>query len=862
MNCTTGCPLLHRQTWFVRALPSIAAAVAIGGAAAMGEPEHPPIRRAPATKTVSHREGFEGDPRRLTLWAKNGESVASFNGVTDEKAFEGSKSLKLDVTAKGGSYHYWGIALRAPCAGSLKLSARVLVAEGTTARVGFGGNAVFPPTALSGCAPVKTFDKPTGKWELIEIDLPVAGRAMADMVLATHTATAGGEDVGVYMDRWSLFIYGGSGKRAVVYVDDVRLEGQAPAEAEYGQEIDRRWAGGQARLGRRIEEWRRRVAAAEDAIGKLPPSLRTVAQSFDTTAVGERKRIDALAARGYGGVGEVGSIERSLVAAEGTPETARAVAKAKRDGRPYLLYAMRAITNDRFPVDAFAIPRPPAKTLRCAGCRGEYESVSVGAFALENVKGLRVTVGDLKGPAGTIPADAVDVHVVKSWYQAGKEIWDAKDDKNKMYVPELLLKDDRLVRVDRKAQQNYLRSTAPDGTEQYLLCSGPTSDNLKDVRPIDADSLLPVDIVANSFKQFWLTVHIPEDAAAGSYEGTVSFTTESGSAAMPLTVAVHPFDLQPSRVIYSIYYRAMLSEDGEPTIGSELKSERQYRVEMADFKAHGVLYPTNYQGWDEKLLPRVMEIRREVGMPGGPFYNLGQNTGSTTDPAKLGALRADVKRWIEFCKPFGYDTVYFYGVDEATGDRLKAQRASWKAVQDAGGKTFVACYEKTFETMGNLLDCAVLARRPSPEEAEKWHGVRSQIFCYAYPQVGNEEPETYRRNFGLVLWKAGYDGAMDYAYQHGFNHVWNDFDYPTYRDHNFTYPTVNGIVGTIQWEGFREAVDDVRYVTTLEKAIRDAPAPKRSVAKQAQAWLDALDPDSADLYGIREKMVEWIEKLR
>ena len=38
-----------------------------------------------------------------------------------------------------------------------------------------------------------------------------------------------------------------------------------------------------------------------------------------------------------------------------------------------------------------------------------------------------------------------------------------------------------------------------------------------------------------------------------------------------------------------------------------------------------------------------------------------------------------------------------------------------------------------------------------------------------------------------------------------------------YRDHVFAYPTSNGVIDTIQWEGWREGVDDTRYVATLIK---------------------------------------------
>jgi len=57
---------------------------------------------------------------------------------------------------------------------------------------------------------------------------------------------------------------------------------------------------------------------------------------------------------------------------------------------------------------------------------------------------------------------------------------------------------------------------------------------------------------------------------------------------VPIEVTVHPFDLAESRLTYSIYYRARLTADGQPTIGSEGKSEEQFRVELSDMLAHGV----------------------------------------------------------------------------------------------------------------------------------------------------------------------------------------------------------------------------------------------------------------------------------
>lgn len=820
------------------------------------------VAQSPQLHPFSYHEGFEQTPPRVELWAHNGDSKVNFLGPTEEQAVEGQKSLKLDVTIQSGSYHYWGFATRVPCAGRLKLSARMMIAPGNTAHVGFGCNFAFPPTHHSGCGSIESFSKPTGQWKRIECDLVARGRQSAAGVIANYVPSARGEEVGAVLDRWAIFVTGSPGQRAVVYLDDVRIEGETPTKQEFDADVKSRWAKGQQRFQDEVQRFHAQIAAGEKALGAtgdLPELARKAVQSIGQTAARAKKLLDQMAKRGYGSSAEMQTLETAVSSLRYGPDTIRAIVEATAAKQPYVLYTPQAITNTRLPSDVFPIPSAVGRELACSACRGEYEALSVAVYALEDLKGLTVSAGDLTGPAGTIAADAVDIRVVKCWYQAGKEIWDTK---HKTYVPELLVKDERLVRVDTEKKENYLRSTGENGAKTYLLCSGPTSENLKDVRPVDAATLQPVDVPARSLKQFWLTVHIPDHAKAGTYQGTVTFRTAQGRREMPLRVTVHPFELALPKIIYSIYYRAALSKDGKPSIATEGRSEEQYRAEMADLQAHGVLYPTNYLGMDNKRLPRMLEIRREVGLPGGPFYNLGGSVGATTDPRALEALQQRVKKWIEFCKPYGYDTIYFYGEDEATGERLKAQRTAWKAVQEAGGKTFVACYLGTFEAMGGLLNCAVLAGRPNPEEGRKWHSVGSQAFCYAYPQVGNEEPETYRRHFGLELWKAGFDGAMDYAYQHGFHHVWNDFDDQTYRDHVFAYPTLTGVIDTIQWEGFREGVDDVRYLTTLLKLIEQAKAnpAQAPTAKQAEAWVASIDP-AGDLDGLRASMVQWILRL-
>ncbi len=85
--------------------------------------------------------------------------------------------------------------------------------------------------------------------------------------------------------------------------------------------------------------------------------------------------------------------------------------------------------------------------------------------------------------------------------------------------------------------------------------------------------------------------------------------------------------------------------------------------------------------------------------------------------------------------------------------------------------------------------------------------------------------------------------------------------------------TVKSLIAPVQWEGFREGVDDVRYVTTLEKAI--AETADAEVAREARQWLEDLKRENAqqqrswkaqrslpaNLNEIRSRAAAWINQL-
>ncbi len=810
-------------------------------------------------RDVAYHVDFEDGQDPVTFWVSNGEYEVHFKGVTDERAFEGDRSFKLDVSLTSGSYFYWQIPVRMPAEGDLRFSARIYAEEGHTAAAGLGVNWAFPPTRHSGCGAFESYREATGEWKLIEANMSDEAFDRADRIMQKWVDGASGDHVAVYIDRVGIFVNGKPGQRATIYVDDIRIEGRVPEDEAYQALTQERWAAFEQAWAQRVAGWRARIEEIGQRLADLPELPDRFAPAAEAaTAAADRagEGVQALSEAGYARPEEVDALEADLRMAELAPTTLQRVAQAADAGQPFILLPVRAITNARIVPAELAVPFIDREGLELSACRGEYESASFVVMALEDQAGLLVQPSPLRSDAGAvIPAEALDVKLVKVWYQAGRGIHDLKD---RILVPELLLNDDALVRVDEDERHNYLRSTGADGrTSEYVLCSGETSEMLADVRPIDAESLQPLDLPAMRVQQYWVTVRVP-DVPAGEYEGALRVRNEQGDGVdLPIALTVHDFELEPSPLIYSVYYRGKLAEDNQPTITSEMRSEEQYLAEMRDMASHGVLYPTIYQAYDDELLPRALELRAQAGLPTDYLFTLGVSTGAPQTQEEIDALRQRVREWLAMAERFGYEEMYVYGIDEARGERLAAQREAWKAVQEEGAGTFVACYYGTFEAMGDLLNIAVLAGRPDPDEAAKFHGVGSKVFTYAFPQVGREEPETFRRNFGLTLWRAGFDGAMDYAYQHGFNHVWNDFDSDRYRDHNFAYPTADGVVTTVQFEGFREGVDDTRYMATLLAAIEDCD--DEAVAAAAQQWVNELDPQR-DLYEVRAEMVEHIRR--
>ena len=265
-----------------------------------------------------------------------------------------------------------------------------------------------------------------------------------------------------------------------------------------------------------------------------------------------------------------------------------------------------------------------------------------------------------------------------------------------MLTPELLVHDDRLLRVDEKTRKNFLRLSRPDG-DVYWDTEDPDYAQDRDftILPVDkfpvrdATTLQPTGLSADTLKQYWLTFRIPDAARPGMYTGTVTVATAAGVAGKTeLRLNVLPFRLPMPMTAYdsrkaftsSIYYRGILSAKyPKGSISSEYKSEEQLRAELRDMAEHGIFNPTSYQSLEG--LSNYLRVRDEAGMRGLPLYSIGVSVGNPDTEAQLSSLGQKIGKIRAITEPFGIQEVYLYGIDEARGEQLLSQKKAWKRVR-------------------------------------------------------------------------------------------------------------------------------------------------------------------------------------
>jgi len=134
---------------------------------------------------------------------------------------------------------------------------------------------------------------------------------------------------------------------------------------------------------------------------------------------------------------------------------------------------------------------------------------------------------------------------------------------------------------------------------------------------------------------------------------------------------------------------------------------------------------------------------------------------------------------------------------------------------------------------------------------------------YAGQHNGVENPQYVRRQHGMLSYLKNW--SMIDNYEFGFS-TWSDLSTGLYKPMNLAYPTSDGAVDSLAWEGFREGIDDMRYATKLMQLADQGEKSKdlafKIASRKAKHYMALVKPGEVDLAELRLAMIDKILQLQ
>lgn len=584
------------------------------------------------------------------------------------------------------------------------------------------------------------------------------------------------------------------------------------------------------------------------------------------------RRADALAAK-EATIAEVKALER---------DSSNLAAFAKKDkaglADAFAVWVVRPMTQE--PILPWTMPTygEVADKMRVFVCKDEYETASVVVSAFKPLTIRKVSVGDLRGPGGAvIPSAEADVKLVKRWYRTGGAFMAYfRDSRTRLLVPDLLVNDDDLIRVDETERRNYMRFDYPTG-RRYVDTSDPVNTYHQswnaNVPFKDAATLQPAKIPsAGRNLQYVITFHAKKDARPGLYGGALTIDTDAGSKDIAVEFKVLDVELP---IMGSTYYdlkKPYISHvNSLPAPEGRTRADKLKFLEtmIKDAKRHNLYHMSDLWNAPEKI-----KLAREAGMVPDrvfssgwgrpifwPNYLAGVNLEEITDAEREQAIRCSLRQQEKseaaFQKEFPNSFEYWlYHSESSAWYTLGYDQGEERAVMSLlpRKRLFAHGWDNNswWGTDTQDMHSSVVISR---EEADRWHSTGGEMINYADPFPGSENPVWFRRRPGMQMYKARMDGQMMHGWRQGRT-PWNEWAVDwggdgTYRNFCMSYPQQGGSLYKLCAGAFREAYDDVRYATRLKQlATANLEAHDDYLKREAQRalrWLEKFDGAEGDL---------------
>ena len=541
--------------------------------------------------------------------------------------------------------------------------------------------------------------------------------------------------------------------------------------------------------------------------------------------------------------------------------------------------------------------------VRIVAARGEYEPGAFSVCAARDLGKVRFEVSDLKQvekadgggereTGAVFPKGDLDLRVVKVWYQNLNAWFSYFGDCGNKLCPELLLHDEDLIRVDEKKQANYARITRKDGStyEHWInpprkmdLLFGRDDEGPRVFQPMrlgfaDAKTLQPVRLDKGVWRNFFLTACVKPGTPAGVYRGEVKVRGQGQErtvlGSIPVELRVLDWELpkyprtyfDPEREYMTCNYGyfsvdlVMQENGGDPDLAKE-----QFKAICRNLVSHGQsLLKNRSDAWGE--FEMTHRLICEAGMRQDVFVAGPRALRWKTKPSDREELERHASALARATdRLVGHHNFYLSHGDEPGQHWMLQNRVVFDAYQKAGFKFLIAGSDNVFHKGGHFYDWHNVAADPTDDRPTKlWNQMPDKpvVAWYSNMHVGPENPAFNRRQYGMAPYLAGYSGTCNYAHHLG---PYND-DTTTYRPMVFAYGTADGVIDTIQWEGYREAIDDTRHATVLCELARRATATGdrrgRLLGGAAMMYLARFDRERGDLNECRAEMIVRTAELK
>jgi len=472
----------------------------------------------------------------------------------------------------------------------------------------------------------------------------------------------------------------------------------------------------------------------------------------------------------------------------------------------------------------------PGGSLTTFAAQGEIEPVTFSVRSDKYLGEVILELSDLRSGQGRIPQKDIELKNIKIWPQCRTQDHRHCDQaRDKKEIPELLVADN----------------------EQDLVAEEPGwNESEKRYYPPTLNKEFRAKIDKDKTHTFYLRIRVPDNAPAGRYRGKIKFYPQDDPdqfQEIRLNLEVLPFQLPESKKEHLVYFMKTISWNWQPERQLSKELYQRYLDLFKESGITGIVSPVTEESlpWVVSQLKARGFNRSFIWMPPWNYYQ---------DQAKLKAGLALIKK--NGLEP------YLYGIDEPNQpSKMKQNLEFVKEIHQAGGQASTSIWKECAEAMADP-DFPIYDQLEDVEPTESldlpiYGGMVGNFDCCNYQEPARESFEEYTTNlimgsekksaakefyyhqlweerihfsrafFGFFLWNNSLDGVVPYGVQShyvGKNNNWHglkfydDFDAPV-KEHNTIYPSTDGPVLTLQWESFREGIDDVRYLTKYDQLL-------------------------------------------